>query len=129
MDLIKDLKNMESYCCFEEVILPNNISKNDLLKSMSFLSPTLIILHGSYLSGKRFSPNGHQDLDVIVVSYKKNFWNIKELYSYFSQNFKNHFKTNIDFNILSPIEFMIKMDSNSLMFQSIQRGFTILSEN
>ena len=83
-------------------------------------------MHGSRISGVRFSPRGEKDTDLIIVTYKKRFWNLRELYNRLDIVLKDY-EDKIDISIISPGELKAILFRNSSLMQSLMRGFTILS--
>lgn len=127
MTYLPTLAISEYYKEFNEQFLPEDIDKKSLIKNVSFLSPSTIILHGSLISGIRFSPCGEKDVDLIIVSYKKRFWELRGLYDRLYADFSRQYKTKIDVSIISPGELDSILNRDSSLRQSLMRGFTILN--
>ncbi len=70
------LLNHNAYIKFKESFFPQNLPIDELLLSLDFLRPFIIVLHGSKVSNKRFSSKVHSDLDVIIISKKTPFWSL-----------------------------------------------------
>ena len=128
MDYMLELKKNPAYVDFKDVPILSDSFKQKLVKSLEFLSPEAIIVHGSTVSGKRYNPSSERDIDIIVVSYKKNFWNLRELYSYFDTNYQSSFDLNIDITLISPSD--IKNRNGDIKefswYQSMCKGFSII---
>lgn len=121
-----NLKNKSSMVPFDESMLPNEISLEYLYKSLEFLSPVLLILHGSSVSKKRYSPVGDADLDIICVTIKSGFWSFDNLYEKFQENTKN-VTIKIDLTILTCSRFLSVLEENSSSLSySLGNGFTVL---
>ncbi len=127
MDCINELKKDSAYVDFEASHLSNTL-KSLLLKSFEFLSPQFIIIHGSLISGKRYTSEDLSDIDVIIVSHKKNFWNLRELYSHFSEYYQQNFDLEIDITLISPNDIINNLNGieKSSWFQSMKEGFSFI---
>ena len=127
MECINKLKKNPAYVNFEASQLSKTL-KSLLLKSFEFLSPQFIIIHGSLISGKRYTSEDLSDIDVIIVSHKKNFWNLRELHSHFSEYYQQSFDLEVDITLISPNDFINNLNGieSSSWFQSINEGFSLI---
>lgn len=110
---------------FDKSILPDGVKLEDILESLTFLSPVLLILYGSTVTRKRYSPSGESDLDIVCVTMKSGFWHLDHLYEEFKQNAK-YMDVEIDLSILTCNEFCSVLDGNSSLSMSLTDGFTVL---
>ncbi len=115
----------DAYIPFNQSILPKKLSLDEILSYFEFLSPTLLILHGSLISKKRYSPSGKPDLDIICISKKAAFWPLNELYYNFYNKSKN-LQIKIDLSILTYTQFISFFQGNTSLSISLNNGFTIL---
>jgi len=123
--LVITLANMESYVEFHPRMLPKGISKDKLMTYFEFLSPMMLILHGSTISGKKFSKKKKSDLDIVCVSLKAAFWPLEQLYERISENLENE-SVKIDVSIITHSELRSVMDGESSLSTSFKHGFSIL---
>lgn len=122
---IKKLIDMSSYFQFEDKMLPNNISVESLKNGFNFLSPEVLLLHGSNVSGKKFSNKKTSDLDVICVSHKAAFFPLKQLYEKLESNFQKE-KIKIDASIISCNELSSLIKCKTSLGVSLSHGFSII---
>lgn len=115
----------DAYIPFDQSVLPKELSLKEILGHFNFLSPTILLLHGSHISKKRYSPSGKPDLDIICVSRKAAFWPLNQLYDRFYTNIKN-LQTKIDLSILTYSQFLSVFQGNASLSISLNNGFTIL---
>ena len=115
----------DAYIPFNQSILPKELSLDEILSYFKFLSPTILILHGSHISKKRYSPSGKPDLDIICVSKKATFWPSTELYEKFYKNIKN-LQIKIDLSLLTYTQFLSVFQGDTSLSISLNNGFTIL---
>ena len=107
-------------------MLPDKIQVEDISIHLEFLSPRVLILHGSSVSKKRYSPFGESDLDIICVTEKCGFWSMDHLYEKFHENTKD-MPIKIDLSILTCSRFLsVLEENNSALSYSLKNGFTIL---
>jgi hypothetical protein len=127
MDTIyTEIINHRKFVSFDQYMLPNNIQVEDICQCLEFLSPRVLILHGSSVSKKRYSPFGESDLDIICVTEKCGFWSMNHLYEKFRENTKN-MPIKIDLSILTCSRFLsVLEENNSALGDSLKNGFTLL---
>jgi hypothetical protein len=106
-------------------MLPNGISRDRILEILWFLSPVIVILHGSRASNKRFSAKEKSDLDLICVSMKAPFWPLDQLYERVKEDSKRE-DCQIDLSIVSSKEFSSVVKGKSSLGESLSHGFSIL---
>ena len=123
--LVDTLVNIESYIEFHPCMLPEGISRNELMTYFGFLSPTMLILHGSTISGTKFSKKKNSDLDIVCVSSKAAFWPLEQLYERVSENLENE-SIKIDVSIITHDELRSVMEGESSLGVSFKHGFSIL---
>ncbi|MDO9592560.1 MAG: hypothetical protein Q7I98_05115 [Erysipelotrichaceae bacterium] len=115
-----------SFIPFNQSMLPGGILLTDILRTMDFLSPEIVILHGSSVSKMRFSPLGNMDLDIICASRKAPFWSLENLYERYYELMDNE-NVNVDLTILSHSGLLaVLKDTKTSLNDSINNGFTIL---
>ena len=108
-------------------MLPCGVSINDILSLSSFLSPQIIIEHGSNVTNIRYSPDGDRDIDIIIVFVKKSFWPTDYLYEHVKNNFrKNMPDSRFDLTLVSPRELIFNVQQETSLGESLRQGFTIL---
>ncbi len=118
--------NHKKFVSFDQYMLPDNIQVEDICQCLEFLSPRVLILHGSSVSKKRYSPFGESDLDIICVTEKCGFWNMNHLYEKFRENTKC-MPIKIDLSILTCSRFLsVLEENNSALGDSLKNGFTLL---
>lgn len=105
-------------------MLPEDITYYQLIEALAFLSPILIILHGSRVTGQKFSEKEFSDLDVVCVSSKAAFWPIDEL---FKEARKSNLP-NVDLSIitLNAILCLLEKSNSSSLAVSLRHGFTVI---
>ncbi len=123
--LVNTLVNIESYIEFHPCMLPEGISKNKIMLHFGFLSPTILILHGSTISGTRFSKKKNSDLDIVCVSSKAAFWPLEQLYERIRENLENE-SIKIDASIITHGELRSLIEGESSLGVSFSHGFSIL---
>ena len=69
--LVNFLKSLKSFYEFDELMLPSEISITKLYTTLKFISPQIILAHGSYITKVRYLPEGSPDLDITIVSIRK----------------------------------------------------------
>jgi hypothetical protein len=118
--------NHKNFISFNRHMLPDNIQVEEICQCLEFLSPRVLILHGSSVSKKRYSPFGESDLDIICVTEKCGFWSMNHLYEKFRENTKN-IPIKIDLSILTCSRFLSVLEvNNSALGDSLKNGFTLL---
>ena len=123
--LVNTLLSKESHVEFHPCILPKSVSKTKLMNCFEFLSPILLILHGSTISRKKFSTKKNSDLDIVCLSLKAAFWPLTELYEKIDQNLKDE-DIKIDVTIITYNELLSILDGSSSLGVSFSHGFSIL---
>ena len=102
-NLLSILRSQESFYEFDFHMLPKGIIVKDIITISSFLSPQIIIEHGSYVTKKRYSPDGISDIDLIIVTLKKSFWPTDYLYDNIKYKFYEYFPDiKFDLTLVSP---------------------------
>jgi hypothetical protein len=122
--LVNVLKTMESYVEFCPDMLPNDISLSRILNALRFLSPTIIILHGSTVSRRKFSAKKNSDLDIVCVTVKAAFWSLEQLQTRIRENLGNE-GVEIDLSIVSYNRFLSIAKGKSSLGKSLSHGFSI----
>jgi len=126
-NLLSLLKSQESFYEFDCNMLPKGITIKDIISLSAFLSPQMIIEHGSYVTKKRYSPNGKSDIDIIIATFKKSFWATDYLYDNIKHNFQKHLPDIIfDVTLVSPTELIFNIQEETSLGKSLIQGFTIL---
>ncbi len=125
-NIINYLKSLKSHESFTNSMLPQDTSTNEIVEAIRFLSPELIIIHGSFVSNIRFSENTEKDLDLIVISYKVPFWNKEYLYKKTKEKLLNASKFKFDTSLETPSGLYRHIENNTSLGDSILRGFTIM---
>lgn len=125
VSFVKALSKAGSYIEFKPSMLPKGISRNKLIKHFEFLSPIVLILHGSTISGKKFSEKKDSDLDIVCVSLKAIFWPLEQLYKKMNENLERE-NTKIDVSIITSNEFLSIKEVGSSLNKSLDHGFSIL---
>jgi len=125
--IISLLKSLDSFYTFNDDMLPTDIKKEEILNLSSFLSPNLILIHGSFVTKIRYSPNSESDLDLIIASFKKSFWN----YNYLNETIRNRFYSlsnaiKFDISLISPYEVYNHIYERTSLGISILQGVSIL---
>ena len=123
--LINTLANIESYVEFHPCMLPKDISRHKLMTYFEFLSPIMLILHGSTVSGRKFSQKKNSDLDIVCVSSKAAFWPLEQLYERINEDFGNE-SIRIDVSIITYNELISVIEGESSLSISFKHGFSIL---
>jgi hypothetical protein len=125
--LLTLLRSLKSFKEYESHMLPCGVSINDILSLSSFLSPQIIIEHGSNVTNIRYSPDGDRDIDIIIASFKKSFWPTDYLYEHVKNNFrKNMPDSRFDLTLVSPRELIFNVQQETSLGESLRQGFTIL---
>lgn len=117
--------NLESYVEFDPCMLPKGISRNRLMDYFEFLSPMMLILHGSTVSSKEFSTRETSDLDIVCVSLKAAFWPLEQLYKRLDKNLEND-DIKIDVSIITQNELLSIIEGKSSLSISFKHGFSML---
>lgn len=122
--LIDMLVNIESHVEFHPAMLPNGISRHKLMNYFEFLSPIMLILHGSTVSSAKLSMK-NSDLDIVCVSSKAAFWPLEQLYKRVKENLENE-DVEIDVSIITYSELISIIEGASSLSTSFRHGFSIL---
>lgn len=123
--LANTLINLESYVEFDPCMLPKGISRNKLMDYFEFLSPIMLILHGSTISTRKFSTRENSDLDIVCVSSKAAFWPLEQLYKRLDENLENE-DIKIDVSIITQNELLSIIEEKSSLSMSFKHGFSML---
>jgi len=119
------LTNMESYVEFHPSMLPEGTSRNKLLSFFDFLSPIMVILHGSTVSKKKFSTKKQSDLDIVCVSLKAAFWPLEQLYEKMNETLQKE-GVRIDVSIITYNGLLSIIEGRSSLSTSFGHGFSIM---
>jgi len=125
--LVNTLVKRGSYFEFHPRMLPKGISRCILMNYFRILSPIMLILHGSTISGAKFSTKKNSDLDIVCVSLKAAFWPLEQLYERIYENLKNE-DIEIDVSIMTYNELLSIVEGESSLSTSFRHGFSILYE-
>jgi len=125
--LVNFLKSLKSFYEFEELMLPSEISIPKLYTTLKFISPQIILAHGSYITKVRYSPEGSPDLDITIVSIKIPFWSKEVLYKEIQDKLSQLSKSiKFDVSLVTPRGLLAHIYGKTSLGQSILQGFTIL---
>lgn len=125
--VINMLRAMQSCVEFCPDMLPDGVSLRTILDAMVFLSPIIVILHGSTVSHKKFSAKKTSDLDIICVSIKAHFWPLEQFHKRIKENIRDE-NIEIDLSIVSYYEFLSITKGKSSLSKSLSHGFAILHQ-
>jgi hypothetical protein len=126
-NLLSILRSQESFYEFDCHMLPKGIIIKDITTLSTFLSPQIIIEHGSYVTKKRYSPDGRSDIDLIIATLKKSFWPTDYLYDNIKYKFQKYFPDiKFDITLVSPTELIFNIQEDTSLGKSLIQGFTIL---
>ncbi|MGD0996189.1 MAG: hypothetical protein ABR909_11780 [Candidatus Bathyarchaeia archaeon] len=115
-----------SYVKFQPCFLPKGTSCKKLIHYFEFLSPIMLIMHGSRISRLKFSTKRVSDVDIICVSSKAAFWPLEQLYKKLRENLKED-KNAIDVSIITYLELAsIITEGSSSLSSSIDNGFSVI---
>ena len=121
------LLNSSFYINLGDSILSLKNSLKKLISCFEFLKPFLVLLHGSRISGKRFSRKKYSDYDMIIVSHKIAFWSKSTFYKEMAKYLKNLEKNSLlDISLVSCGEILQHLKSETSLGLSIKQGFTII---
>lgn len=121
------LKSHKSFYEFKSYMLPDEISIKNIISLSIFLSPQIIIEHGSQVTNIRYSPSGNSDIDLIIVTFKKSFWPSDYLYENVKYKFQKYMPiVKFDITLVSPIELISNIKDETSLGESLIQGFTIL---
>jgi hypothetical protein len=126
-DILTILKSSKSFYIFDNNMVPCEISIRDLIDVSRFISPQIILIHGSYVTKVRYSPEGDPDFDLIIASSKISFWSMRHLYKEVLYRFQKLSPTiKFDISLASPYDVLNHVYNKTSLGQSITQGFTIL---
>lgn len=121
------LRAVQSCVEFCPDMLPDGVSLSTILDAMTFLSPIIVILHGSTISHKKFSAKKTSDLDIVCVSNKAAFWPLELLHKRIKENLGDE-NIEIDLSIVSYNGFLSIVNGKSSLSKSLSHGFSILHQ-
>jgi len=126
LSVISFLKSMQSYKKFDTGMLPLDISKQDIISSFKFISPQIILVHGSSVTNTRYSPDDSGDIDIIVASTKCAFWPLEKLYDEIKYRLNQKLRILVDVCLVTPNGLFAHIKNTTSIGQSLKHGFTIL---
>ena len=108
-------------------MLPNEIRQSEINSALKFISPQIILIHGSQVSKIRHSSNEVSDLDLIIITWKYSFWPLDYLCN-IVRNRLQHITQKIEFDISieSPFGLISHVFQYTSLGKSIFQGFSIL---
>lgn len=120
------LKSLKSYKPFNPCFIPVGVTLSNIERIFDFISPSIIILHGSCVTGKRYSPIS-KDIDIILINNKHIFWDMESIFQVIDIN-KNKEKILIDFDISITTQkgFINHLKNETSLGVSINQGFSII---
>lgn len=124
--IVNILKSLKSFYKFEDNMLPPEIPIQDIIAASTFISPQIILIHGSYVTKVRYSHDGNQDFDLIVASIKNSFWSKDYLYNEIRSRFQQFSPIKLDISLSSPYGLLAHIYEKTSLGQSLLQGFTIL---
>lgn len=108
-------------------MLSPEISIQDIISTSKFLSPQMVLIHGSYVTKVRYSPSGDRDFDMIIVSTKIPFWTKESLYKEIQDRFLQLSKSiKFDISLVTLHGLLAHIHGKTSLGQSILQGFSIL---
>jgi hypothetical protein len=126
-NLLNILRSQKSFYEFNSYMLPNGILIKDIISLSAFLSPQIIIEHGSCVTRVRYSPNDESDIDIIIATFKKSFWPTDYLYKIIKYKFRKYYPDiKFDITLVSPTELNFNIQEETSLGKSLIQGFTIL---
>lgn len=127
LDTIDILKSLKSFIDYDETTLPPKLSPQKIVFALRFISPQIILVHGSYVSKVRYSTKENQDFDIIIVSIKIPFWSNEILYKEIRDRLSQLSKLiKFDISLVTPRGLFAHIYGKTSLGQSILQGFTIL---
>jgi len=123
--LTDKLENMRSYVELSQDMLPKGVSAKGIQDALDFLSPIVVLVHGSRVSHRKFSTKKKSDLDILCVSIKAAFWPLEELYSKAQKNLEKQ-NVKIDLSIVSYRGFLSIFEERTALCDSLDHGFSVL---
>jgi predicted nucleotidyltransferase len=118
---------MKSYEKFKKEMLPPEISSRSIISALEFISPELILVHGSYVTKIRHSIGGEKDIDLVIVSIKIPFWSIDDLHKEITQRLEPISKSaKFDISLTTPTGLMAHINGKTALGLSLLQGFTVL---
>ncbi|MFX1286704.1 MAG: hypothetical protein ACFFB5_23910 [Promethearchaeota archaeon] len=125
--ILKKLNNFDFYHKFTDEILPQNVTSRDLWLMFDFLSPVLIVIHGSRVSKIKYSKKRISDVDIVIVTLKYSFWPLleirNEIHKRISQNSHIDF---LDISITSPQGLISHIKNRTSLGLSLREGFSYI---
>lgn len=126
-NIVNFLKSLKSFYKFEETMLPPEISMQDIVSVSRFISPQIILIHGSYATKVRYSTNGDRDFDMIIVSIKIPFWSKEDLYKEIRDRLSRLSKSiKLDVSLVTSRGLLAHIHEKTSLGQSILQGFSIM---
>ena len=126
-DTITILKSLKSFMNYDDTMLPSNLSTQKIVSALKFISPQIIIIHGSYASKIRYSMREYQDFDIIIASIKIPFWTKSVLHKETQDRLSQLSKLiKFDVSLVTPHGLLAHIYGKTSLGQSILQGFTIL---
>jgi len=123
--LVNILRNKKPYVKFHPSMLPKGFSVNRIVNALEFLSPMVIILHGSSVSKRKFSLKERNDLDVVCASIKGAFWPLEQLYERAKEDLRDDV-VEIDLSIVTCNGLKSIIEGKSSLSKSFNHGFSVL---
>jgi len=121
------LKSLNSYKSFNLNFLPSGITIINIKNIFDFISPAIIILHGSCVTGKRRSPSSEKDIDLILINDKFAFWNYEEILNKIdSKSAEIEIEYKFDVSITTCQGFFNHLKHKTSLGASIDLGFSII---
>jgi hypothetical protein len=125
--MVSFLMALRSYRKFKKEMLPPEISHENVISALEFISPQLILIHGSYVAKTRYSPRDKGDLDLVVISIKTAFWPVVVLRDEIVRKLKRVSKSiEFDISLTTPRGLLAHLKERTALGQSLLQGFTIL---
>jgi len=126
-DILNVLVSFESFYSFDDDMVSSDISIKEVIAISSFISPQIILIHGSYVTKVRYSPEDDPDFDLIIASFKIPFWSKRHLYDEIRDRFQKVCPTTrFDISLTSPYDLLNHVYNKTSLGQSIIQGFTIM---
>ncbi len=121
------LKSLDSQVSFDPKLLPSPSFGRKITEGLENLSPQIVLLHGSLVSGLRYSPDDSGDIDIVLSSVNCAFFSLEEIYSYANQKLRKIFpRENIDVVLTTPEGLLSHIANKTSLGQSLLQGFMIL---
>jgi len=121
------LTSLKSCLGFKREMLPPTIAPENLISALQFISPQLILIHGSCITKIRYSPEGSKDIDLVVVSIKAAFWPIGDLCKEIRRRLSRISRSiKFDISLTTPSRLIAHINGRTSLGQSLLQGFIIL---